>query len=244
MRSTESTLSGVIFDLDGVIVDSHPLHKHAWRAFLADIGKEVSDSELDFILEGRSRREILIHFLGKLSESDIQKYGNKKDEFFRQASADLKPVKGSVEFIKQLKRANLCMAVATSASRKRAQWTVEQLDIGDCFVAVVTGDDVAECKPDPTIYRLAAERLAIAPRFLLAIEDSVSGVRSAKSAGLRSLGIGFGHAVKGLIDAGAEHVVPDLSGVSIGDLKEMYSVVPKRRCFVSPTLQGTRFPSA
>src|SRR6266581_5822571 len=130
MRVTESTFSGVIFDLDGVIVDSHPLHKHAWRAFLADIGKEVPESGLDFILEGRCRREILIHFLGNLSESDIQKYGNKKDQFFRQVSADLKPVKGSVEFIKNLKRADLCMAVATSASRQRAQWTVEQLDKG------------------------------------------------------------------------------------------------------------------
>src|ERR1700746_3683034 len=78
LRVTDSMLNGVVFDLDGVIVDSHPLHKHAWRAFLASVGKEVSDADLDFIFEGRKRREILIHFLGELSDSDIQRFGNKK----------------------------------------------------------------------------------------------------------------------------------------------------------------------
>jgi beta-phosphoglucomutase-like phosphatase (HAD superfamily) len=95
-------LSGVVFDLDGVIVDSHPIHRRAWEAFLASVGKEVSEGDLDFILEGRSRRDILVHFLGELSESEIQEYGRQKDDLFRQACAFLEPVAGSVEFIKKL----------------------------------------------------------------------------------------------------------------------------------------------
>src|ERR1700739_4945733 len=116
-------LSGGIFDLDGVIVDSHPLHRRAWRAFLASVGKEVSESELDVILEGRRRRDAVIHFLGELSDSEIREYGKRKDDFFRQVCVLLQPVAATVEFIKKLATAELRLSVATSASRPRAQGT-------------------------------------------------------------------------------------------------------------------------
>ena len=219
--------SGVVFDLDGVIVDSHPLHKRAWRTFLASVGKDVSEADLDFIFEGRRRREILIHFLGELSDTEILEYGNKKDEFYRDTCAVLEPVAGSVEFIKQLEKTGLRIAVATSASRQRARWTLQQLKIADYFQVVVTGDDVAQSKPDPTIYRLAAQRLSISPECLFAIEDSVCGVRSAKSAGLRCLGIALGTNVNPLILAGADRVFPNLVDLSIGDLEEIFSADPR-----------------
>src|ERR1700758_1272851 len=163
-------LSGVVFDLDGVIVDSHPVHKQAWRMFLASLGRSVSESDLDYIFEGHRRREILVHFLGELSESEIEEYGSQKDEFFRQACSLPEPVAGSIELIKRLQKASLCVAVATSASRQRAHWTLEQLKIADYFEVVVTGDDVVQSKPDPAIYRLAAQRLSISPERLFAVE--------------------------------------------------------------------------
>lgn len=223
LRVTDSMFKGVIFDLDGVIVDSHPLHKQAWRAFLAYLGKEVSEADLDFIFEGRKRREILIYFLGELSDSDVQLYGNKKDEFFREASADLKPISGSVEFIKNVRQAELSMAVATSASRQRAQWTLEQLELAECFGVVVSGDDVDLGKPDPAIYRFAAQRLSLSPKVLLAVEDSVSGVRSAISAGLRCIAIAPAENASPLMEAGADRVVPTLMNLSLHDLEEMFS---------------------
>lgn len=221
-RVMDSIFAGVVFDLDGVIVDSHPLHKRAWRAFLASVGKQVSEADLDFILEGRRRRDILIHFLGDISESEIQEYGNKKDEYFRQASSELEPVPGTVEFIRKVRKTGLHIAVATSASRHRAQWTLEQLKIADCFEVVVTGDDVAQSKPDPAIYQLAAQRLSVAPESLFAVEDSVCGVRSARSAGLRCLGIGLENNVYSLLQAGAERVFPSLADLSIGDLEKVF----------------------
>jgi HAD superfamily hydrolase (TIGR01509 family) len=214
---------GVVFDLDGVIVDSHPVHKRAWRAFLAGVGKEVSESDLDFILEGRRRRDILIHFLGELSDSEVQQYGNKKDEFFRQACADLEPVAGSIKFIREIVKEGFCVAIATSASRQRARWTLQQLNISDHFEVIVTGDDVAQSKPDPTIYQLVAERLSISPECLIAVEDSVCGVRSARSAGLRCVGIAAGQNVHQLMAAGSDRVFPDLVDVSIRDLADLFS---------------------
>lgn len=218
----DSILAGVVFDLDGVIVDSHPLHKRAWRAFLASVGKQVPEQDLDFIFEGRRRRDILTHFLGELSDAEIQEYGNKKDEYFRQASSELEPVPGTVEFIRTAREAGLRLAVATSASRHRAQWTIQKLNIADAFEVVVTGDDVAQSKPDPTIYRLAAERLSVSPECLFAIEDSVCGVRSAKSAGLCCLGLAVGHSVQPLLQAGADRVFPSLADLSINDLEAVF----------------------
>ena len=223
VSATDSMLRGVVFDLDGVIVDSHPLHRRAWREFLSYIGKEVSESDLEFILEGRRRREILVHFLGVLSESEIQEYGRKKDEFFRQASTDLKPVCGSVEFIKILKKAGFCMGVATSASQKRAYWTLQHLDLADCFEVVVSGDEVPMGKPDPAIYLLAASRLSLRPESLLSIEDSVSGIRSAKTASFRCIGIAVEENARQLVQAGADHVVPNLRNLSIRDLQQFFA---------------------
>jgi HAD superfamily hydrolase (TIGR01509 family) len=221
--------SGVVFDLDGVIVDSHPLHKRAWRAFLASIGKQVSESDLDFILEGRRRRDILVHFLGELSDTEIQVCGNKKDEYFRQASFEPEPVPGTLEFIRKVTKAGLRIAVATSASRQRARWTLKQLKIADCFEVVVTGDEVIQSKPDPAIYQLAAQRLSISPECLFAVEDSVCGVLSAKSAGLRCLGIGIEKDVYPLLQAGADEVFPNLVGLSMSDLENVFSTHSRTR---------------
>ncbi len=218
--------SGFVFDLDGVIVDSHPLHKQAWRAFLGSVGKKVSESDLDFILEGRRRQDILIHFLGELSDTEIQEYGNKKDEYFRQASSELEPVPGTVEFIRKIRKAGLRIAVATSASRRRAQWTLQQLKIADHFDVVITGDDVLQSKPDPTIYRLAAEGLLISPDCLCAVEDSVCGVRSAKAAGLRCLGLSLEQNAEPLVLAGADLVFPNLVKLSLKDLEEVFRTDP------------------
>jgi HAD superfamily hydrolase (TIGR01509 family) len=224
LSSTDSMFHGVVFDLDGVIVDSHPLHKRAWREFLAYIGKEIAEADLEFILEGRRRREILVHFLGELSESEIKEYGRRKDEFLRQGSTDLKPVCGSVEFIRSLKEIELCMGVATSASQQRARWTLQHLGVADCFDVVVSGDEVQVGKPDPAIYLLAANRLSLSPESLLSIEDSVSGVRSAKLAGFRCIGIAAEESSRPLLQAGADYVVPNLLNLSIRDLWEMFSV--------------------
>ena len=79
-------LGGVIFDFDGVIVDSHAAHMKAWKAFLLTKGKAFSDAELSFVREGAKREEILRHFLGELTPEQIASYGAEKDKLF-QASA-------------------------------------------------------------------------------------------------------------------------------------------------------------
>jgi beta-phosphoglucomutase-like phosphatase (HAD superfamily) len=95
--------------------------------------------------------------------------------------------------------------------------------VAEYFAVVVSGDDVALGKPDPAIYQVAAQRLSLSPKFLLAVEDSVSGVRSAISAGLRCIGIAPTENASLLVEAGADQVVSSLTNLSVQDLKEMFS---------------------
>jgi HAD superfamily hydrolase (TIGR01509 family) len=215
-------LQAVVFDMDGVIVDSHPAHRFAWRDFLRTFGKEVTDSELDFIMDGRKRKDILFHFLGPLTDEQLQEYGNLKDEFFWQAAPNVVPVPGVFEFIECIRQAGITMAVATSASTNRTRAILQRLGLMKHFTAVVTGDDVREGKPDPGIYRLACQRINCPPESAVAVEDAASGIRAAKDAGLKCVGIAGYQSEDKLTAAGADYVLRDFLNLS---LREFHAIV-------------------
>jgi len=208
-------IGGVVFDMDGVLIDSHPVHRSAWKGFLKDLGKDPSDAELDFILDGRKREEILRHFLGELAPEQVSDYGNRKDELLRLCGAEIRPVPGVVDFLEGLSERGILMALATSAGRRRAVGTLVELGLSRYFDTIVTGDEVIAGKPDPAIYSLAAERLRLEPNCLIAVEDAVSGVISAVSAGIRCLGIAGPERAPQLRAAGAYAVIPDFKSFSI-----------------------------
>jgi HAD superfamily hydrolase (TIGR01509 family) len=209
--------------MDGVIVDSHPTHRCAWKQFLQSVGRETSEEELDFILDGRKREEILRYFLGDLSSEQLSNYGNRKDEMLRRLENGVHPVEGVLEFLAGLRSAGFKTAVATSAGTTRTRGTISDLGLKECFDVVVTGDDVLVGKPDPSIYRLAAERLGESPQNLLAIEDASSGVKAATGAGLRCIGIGTDSRAEPLRAAGAILVVPHFRSLSVEALSSLPS---------------------
>jgi beta-phosphoglucomutase family hydrolase len=213
---------GAIFDVDGVLIDSHPVHKKVWTQFLASLGMCVSDKELDFVLDGRRREEILRHFLGDLSAEQIREYGQRKNELFRESETDLRTIPGIVEFLDALGAAGIRMAVATSASSPRAHDILARLGILPRFAAVVTGDDVAKGKPDPEIFVRAAGELNLAPKNLLVVEDAVSGVKAAKSAGMRCLGIASDGRSGKLKEAGADAVIPDYRKINLQEVQQLF----------------------
>jgi beta-phosphoglucomutase len=223
-KSTTIMTHGVVFDMDGVIVDSHPYHRKAWHKFLHSIGKEVSEQDLDFILDGRKRHEILRHFLGELSEARLLEYGNRKDEFFQRVLSKVRPVPGVVKFVQHLYRSGIPVAVATSGSERRTRFTLGRLKLTHHFKAIVTGNDVAEGKPDPAVYLIACERLGVAPQHTLAFEDAVSGIRAAKGAGLRCIGIAKQANADRLCHAGAAYVVEDFTQLSLSKIEQCMGV--------------------
>jgi beta-phosphoglucomutase len=215
-------LHGMVFDMDGVIIDSHPAHRSAWKSFLESAGRQTRDEELDFILDGRKREDILQHFFGKLTPEKIIEYGNHKDELLREHSNGMKLIPGVVEFLDSLVQSGLRTALATSASRRRACGTLEELKIDHYFQTVVTGDEVDAGKPDPAIYRLVAEHMKESPQHLLAVEDAPSGVRSARAAGMRCLGVASEQRAFLLRAAGADPVIPDFRSISVDQLEASF----------------------
>jgi mannitol-1-/sugar-/sorbitol-6-phosphatase len=214
-------LRGVIFDMDGVLADSHAAHRKAWRLFFESIGRAVPEDELDFILDGRKRDEILRHFLGERPDAEVKELGRRKDCIFQQTQLEIVAVPGALPLVRELHANDTALGLATSASRSRAFSTLTKLGLLDCFRVIVTGEDVALGKPDSAVYRLACERLEIEPEYLIAVEDAVSGVRSAVAAGLRCIGVALHETEKNLRAVGAVHVVPNFESVSAKDLEGM-----------------------
>jgi len=214
-------LRGIVFDMDGVVINSHPAHRQAWQEFLGMFGKQVSEADLDFILEGRKRQDILRHFLGDVSERELREYGEKKDELFQRISDEVLPISGVVELLQELAQLGIPAAMATSASERRTRLMLNRLDLTHYFRAVVTGDEVAEGKPNPAIYKLAAQRLQLPVEDLLALEDAPRGVEAAISAGMRCVGVASRTKADSLRQAGAEYVIPDFVGVSLDLLENL-----------------------
>jgi HAD superfamily hydrolase (TIGR01509 family) len=214
-------LRGVIFDMDGVLVDSHAVHRKAWRLFFQTLGREVPDSELDFILDGHKRADILRHFLGDCPDLELEELGRRKDHIFRQMRLEVSPIPGVVRIIGELHRCGTALALATSASCSRARSTLVQLGLLSSFSVIVTGEDVTLGKPDPGVYRLACDRLRIEPDRLLAVEDAISGIKAAVGAGLRCVGVALHETPGKLIAAGAFHVVRNFESVSPHDLESV-----------------------
>jgi beta-phosphoglucomutase len=215
-------LKAIIFDLDGVIIDSHPIHKKAWRRFFSSIGREVSDTELNFVLEGRKRDVILRYFLGELTDEQTKSYGRMKEALFREESSAMQVVEGLPGFLDDLEANGIAMGVGTSGGRTRVRYVLERLGLRHHFKAIITGDDVVSGKPDPSVFLEAAKCLNVPPPEVLVFEDAVSGVQAAKSAGMKCVGIAANGRAQSLLDAGADDVLPNFAGAYLQQLQLLF----------------------
>ena len=233
---------GVVFDFDGVIVDSHPVHKRAWERFLDSVGRVASEEELQFVLDGRTRDDILRHFLGDLDTEKINEYGHRKEQFFRDEAADVQTIEGLRTFLQNLEEAQLALGIASSGSKGRVELLLDRLNLKKHFPVVVTGDEVAQGKPHPAVFLKAAQRLWTDPCDLIAVEDAFSGVKAAKSAGMICIGIAQPERASILLDAGANHVVSDFRSLSYSKLQEIFSSALRPAAFSSANSLARSLP--
>jgi len=216
-------LRGAVFDFDGVIVDSHPAHKRAWRKLLESLGKTVSEEDLRCVLDGRTREDILRHFLGDLDPDLMIEYGRRKEQLFRHEATDVRTIGGLLTFLDDLDHLRFPLAVASSGSRSRVNFFLDRLGLKKRFRVVVTGDEVERGKPDPAIFLKTAQDLQLDPLQLIAFEDAQSGVKAARAAGIRCVGIAQPDDAPALLDAGADHVVPDFRALSYSKLDKLFA---------------------
>jgi beta-phosphoglucomutase len=178
---------GVIFDVDGVLVDSYDAHFESWQVLGRERGLRFSEQQFRDTF-GRTTREILAESPGasRCSTAEIAELDARKEAIFREIlSRDLPLMEGAVEIIDLLSAAGYRLAVGSSGPPENVQLVLEGLQRTDRFRGIVTGVDVTRGKPDPQVFLLAAERIRVDPRRCLVIEDAAAGLRAARRAGMR-----------------------------------------------------------
>lgn len=179
----------LIFDLDGVIIDSMPFHQRAWQRYLEVTGIGAGDS-LDF-MHGQRNEEIVRGLLGP--EADLQTviaHGAAKEELYRDMLRERLGehlVAGIAEWLEHVSGAPV--ALATNAERANVDFVLDGGGLRPYFNAIVDGSQVERPKPAPDVYLRAAELLEIPPRNCIVFEDSPVGVAAAVAAGMRVVGV-------------------------------------------------------
>lgn len=181
----------LIFDMDGVIVDSNPLHRESWTEFNRRHGLVTTDAMLEGMY-GRRNDQIVRDFFGAgLTDDEVAAYGAAKEEIYREMLADRIDrtlVPGLKGFLELYRGAPL--AVATNAEPENVNFVLDRAGLRDYFRVVVDGHQVSQPKPHPEIYLRAASLLEIGPPDCIVLEDSHTGVAAARAAGMRVIGIG------------------------------------------------------
>lgn len=181
---------GVIFDMDGVLVDSNEAHYLAFQEMAALLGVPFP-RELWARSIGMHNSSIFRMWLGEgLEPARALALAAQKEAIYRARAADvLKPIPGVVELVQGLHAEKVPLAVGSSGPRLNVEFALRTIGVGHYFNAVVCGDDVKHGKPDPEIFLTAAARLGLSPAQCVVIEDAPQGVQAAVSAQMRVIAI-------------------------------------------------------
>ena len=209
----------VIWDLDGVIIDSADEHRRAWQRLAHEDGVRLTDADF-WATFGKRNDDIIPQFWGNVSPEQLQTLANRKESYFREyVRESAKPLPGSMELMRGLHEARYKQALASSTPTENIQLIEQLLHLGHYLSELVSGESVARGKPAPDIFLKAARALGIAPSHSLVIEDAVAGVQAAHAAGMRCLAVAGERELPGL--RAAEMMVKSLTQVSVGDVRRL-----------------------
>jgi beta-phosphoglucomutase len=191
----KNKIKGVIFDLDGVIVDTAKYHYLAWKALANSLGIEFTEAENEH-LKGMSRMDSLNHILAlgnrqKMKKVDKNKLAASKNLQYLDLIVDLDETEilpGTLEWIEECKQNNIKIALGSAS--KNARRILDSLQLTEKFDAIIDGTNTTKTKPDPQVFNLAATALGIKSHEALVIEDAFKGLQAAKTGGFYSIGIG------------------------------------------------------
>ncbi|MBN2539913.1 MAG: beta-phosphoglucomutase [Bacilli bacterium] len=188
-----TTIKGVIFDLDGVIVSTDEFHYKAWKK-LADRENIPFDKTINNRLRGVSRAESLEIILEKAkkeyTDSQKQEMLEFKNDIYKESLSELKRydiLDNFNELYEQLKENNIKMAIGSSS--KNTKRILKQIELSDAFDAIADGTDITRSKPDPEVFLIAAKRLGLNPEECVVIEDAIAGIEAAKAGQMTAIAI-------------------------------------------------------
>ena len=223
------TPRAVLFDMDGVLVDSHDAHLRSWRRLAAE--NDLPFDAPAFVRGfGRKSREIITGWWPGRA-GDAERLAARKEDLYR---ADVRrqfpPGDGAAELVRALAAAGYRLAVASSGPPQNVVLVLDALGVADRFDAVVTGEDVTRGKPDPEVFLAAAQRLGVPPARCLVVEDAPLGVRAAHRGGMAALAVlSTGRRAEDFVDDPPERTVRSLAEVTPAMVEEILAATDAAR---------------
>jgi len=195
----------VLFDMDGVIVDSEPLHVAAFQATLKRYGHDLSEGQYKQHFAGRSDQAGFKQYFDFIGESiELPVIMDEKARAYLGLAADqLVPYPGVIEFIRDQAANKISLALVTGSLRAEAEVTLEAFGLTDFFKAIIAAEGISQSKPSPEGYLKGAKALGFKPADCIVIEDAPSGIKAAKMAGMRCLAVTTTHTKEELKEATA-----------------------------------------
>lgn len=186
---------GIIFDMDGTMVDNMMIHHRAWQRKLAELGLDMPLAEVKEKIHGINI-EILERLFGdRYSPADRVRISDEKEEAYRNIFfPEMKLIDGLMDFLQEMHQAGIPMAVGTAAPGNNANFVVDSLNIRDYFTGVFHAGDVQNGKPDPEVFEKAAASMGLDSSECLIFEDTVTGAEAAKRANAQAIIITTTHA--------------------------------------------------
>lgn len=213
-------LRAVIFDWDGVVVDSSARHERSWEILAARRGLPLP---ADHFKRGFGKKNnVIIPDLGWASQpAEVDALAHEKEEIYRSLVREhgIQPLPGVRELLASLQAAAIPCAIGSSTERANLDCLLDLMDLRQFFGVIVAGEEVVHGKPDPSIFLLAAQRLGAEPAGCLVIEDALVGIAAAQRAGMPVLGVATTEPIAAL--TGADGSVASLEGVTVDDLRRL-----------------------
>jgi beta-phosphoglucomutase len=205
---------GVIFDMDGVLVDSYRAHLRSWQDTAERLGVHMSDD--DFARSfGRTSREIIRSLWpGKFDDEQVVRFDATKEERYREIlEADFPKMRGASDLIAELHQAGIRLAIGSSGPPPNVELVRRKLRDGELIQETVNGTEVKHGKPEPDVFLIAARKIQVEPKNCAVIEDAPVGIEAAKRAGMVAIGL-TGTASREALAQRADLVVDSLSELS------------------------------
>jgi len=213
-------LKALIFDMDGTLVHSDPVHLSAFAKILASEGVPIDEEIYRSTIIGRTNEAIFASLLPDRTAAEHEQFAERKEAAFRDLASDLRPLDGLIDLLDWAEAKGLRLALVTNAPRLNADHMLDAIGIGGRFEVEITIEDVERGKPDPLPYLTALDRLGVSAEEALVFEDSPSGMRAAKAAGLFGFGVLTGLTADEMTAVGADRTLSDFRDPALWDILE------------------------